>query len=179
MIVDQELLEKIDELNAIHEAGHAVMAALTSTLIHTVVSPMPTLDDHDRFGYVLRSLSANEWSEVLIGLAGPGAEVIHRQNATWTDVFRSAGRRDWRRAQRRLIMMSDQLNEPRRSLIAQAKSEVLQRLRGNWDWVKAVATALQSERYLTGEQILSLRPVTADTEQHQSRGERQSIGEPA
>ena len=65
--------ERLDECNAVHEAGHAVVALLLNVPVHFVHLNLP---DPDRGAGRCYRMKADPESAILIGFAGVGAELI-------------------------------------------------------------------------------------------------------
>jgi hypothetical protein len=144
--------ERLDRLNAVHEAGHAVMTLLTGTPLGFVRLGHP--DDPDSFGGNHRANCYEPEDEVLIRFAGVGAELVERNERCWSLLFRSSGGEDWMGAQRYI----DALDGGRRACILTTKTKVLTLLHENWPWVQAVADELQLSRFVMGAAVEALRP---------------------
>lgn len=149
--------QRIQRLNAIHEAGHAVMTLLTGTPLVCVRLGHP--DDPDGFGGSYRSNCHEAEAEVLIRFAGVGAELIERNERCWSFRFRSSGREDWRDVQRYI----DVLDGDRKACIRTMQTKVVKMLREHWPWVQAVADELQRSGVVPGACIEALRPDAAIT----------------
>jgi hypothetical protein len=145
--------QRLDRLNAIHEAGHAVMTLLTSTPLGCVSLGPP--DVSGNFGGNRRAICEDPACEVVIRFAGVGAELIERNENCWSFLFRSSGRSDWKGAQSYIGLQGGDV----RACISNAKTEVLKLLRGHWQWVESVADELQRSRFVMGAQVEVLRPL--------------------
>jgi hypothetical protein len=77
-----KVYELLDEVNAIHEAGHAVMALLLGVPLGYVQLNHPSYDGGNGFGCCARGDATNCEAEVLIKFSGVGAELIHRKLGT-------------------------------------------------------------------------------------------------
>jgi hypothetical protein len=138
-----------DKCNAIHEAGHAVMALLLGVPLCRVWLS----EDNDGFGGCAHLIRDCE-TEVLIKFAGAGAELILRGFGGWSILFASSGRGDWREAQ---FYLRD-IGGNHKALVRDTKSRVTQLLRDNWSWVLAVSQKLREKRYLEGCEVAALAP---------------------
>jgi hypothetical protein len=147
----QELEALVDEANAIHESGHAVITLLLGITLHYVWLNDPS--GGEEFGECARLDAPDYESEILIEFAGVGTELIHRKmGRRWSFLFASLGRGDWREAQWRLERMGGN----RKALVRVAKSRVTQLLEDNWSWVLAVSQRLRKKRYLSGAEVAAL-----------------------
>jgi len=95
----ERIYELLDEINAIHEAGHAVVTILVGVSLGCVELVHPSQDVGDEFGRCYRGITTDSETEVLIKFAGVGAELIHRNKGEkWSSPFASSGRGDWQAA---------------------------------------------------------------------------------
>jgi hypothetical protein len=140
--------ELLDEVNSIHEAGHAVVAVLLGVEVFYVLSPFPSTA-YD-LGECSRSSNVSDEDDVLIKFAGAGAEVMHRK-ITWTMAFRSAAGGDWKASQEAIDRLT--LVLPRKQVVKNAKARVIALLTTHWATVLAVAAALREKRRLSGEEV--------------------------
>ena len=147
-----ELKQKLEIINSLHEAGHAVVTILVGTQLLQVQLHAPNWDDD--FGYCMRGQAPDDMSELLIRFAGEGAELVHLNDKCWSFLFRSSGRGDWKDASSYI----ERIGGDRRAVIKQAKVAAINLLKENWAWVVAVADELRKQRYLTGEQVCALEP---------------------
>jgi hypothetical protein len=150
--MDSKRCEIYDEHNSIHESGHAVVALLTGTALGYVELSDPS-DFHGNTGGCHRGAAPDVEAEVLIKLAGVGAELIFREmGLAWTFLFESSGRGDWKDLQPFLNQMAGD----RKKNLRAAKANVARMLRENWGWVLAVAERLREQRFLLGRELLAL-----------------------
>jgi hypothetical protein len=146
----QDFHARLDELNAIHEAGHAVVALLLGTTLCYVQLNHPSQDGGNGFGRCARLAARDCESEVLIKFAGVGAELIHRKmRGAWSLLFSGSGKGDWREARLQLNSMCGN----RKALVKAAKSRVTNILEDNWGWVIATSQQLREKRCLTGVEV--------------------------
>jgi hypothetical protein len=151
------LLELVDRINALHEAGYAVMVVLTGGTVG-FVRTVTSADTPGDFGCTYSSGPSASEKRLVVVLAGVGAELIARTGWSWLAAFRSAGRGDWQSAQSLL----DEIGGNRRAVIREAKAAVTRLLTENWDWISAVAGLLEKERHFSGEQVAACKPVSAN-----------------
>jgi len=152
----ERIYELLDEINAIHEAGHAVVTILVGVSLGCVELVHPSQDVGDEFGRCYRGITTDSETEVLIKFAGVGAELIHRNKGEkWSSPFASSGRGDWQAAKPYL----DANGDNRRAAVKSAKSKVTQLLRDNWSWVLAVSSLLREKRFLFGSEVAALAAV--------------------
>jgi hypothetical protein len=150
-------MELIDHMNALHEAGHAVMVVLTGGTVRFVYLADPAGAFSD-IGCTKSSEESDPEKRILTVFAGIGAELIHREAAYWSTLFEGVGRGDWRNAQPLLR----EIGGNRRQIIGETKAEVTRLLSENWEWVNEVATLLQKERHINGEQVEACKPTKAE-----------------
>jgi hypothetical protein len=141
--------ELLDELNRIHEAGHAVVAVRLGVEVFEVFSPFPSSTEYD-LGGCARSSNVSDEDDLLIRFAGAGAEVIFRK-VSWTMAFRSAAGGDWKASQEVIDELA--LLEPRKQVVKKAKARVIALLTEQWENVLAVAAALRDRRRLSGGEL--------------------------
>lgn len=147
----------LDEVHAIHEAGHAVLALMLGGTVESI-------QFHDDYAWngsaaVARCfVSHNDpEAEALINLAGAGAEILFRDNCTWSQVLESTGRGDWKKAKEAIDMMARcSCTGDRRQAVKECKTKVINLLTQHWSKVLAVATALRKKRYLSGKDVQSI-----------------------
>ena len=123
----KELKQRLEILDSLHEASHAVMALLVGASVVEV-----RLRDSK---LCQRGPAHDDLSEVLIKFAGVGGELIHFNDEDWSFRFRSSGRGDWRDAGPYI----ERIGGDRRAVIKQTKAAVTRLLTENWVWVVAVA----------------------------------------
>jgi|ERR1039458_2405393 hypothetical protein len=150
--MDANLQQKLEIMNSLHEAGHAVMALLVGAYV--VEIQIHSANRAGGFGYCKRSPAPDDMSELLITFAGVGAELVHRNDICWSFLFRSSGRGDWKDAASSI----ERIGGDRRAVIKKAKASVICLLTENWEWVVAVADKLREHRSLTGEDVWDLNP---------------------
>jgi hypothetical protein len=150
---DHDFYELLDELNAFHEAGHAVMTLLMAVPLGYVQLMTHPSQDGNGFGRTARRKAEDPESEVLIKFAGVGAELIHRKGGMqWSWLFEGTGKSDWQKAQPYLNALEGSC----RAAVKNVKAKVAQLLRDNWSWVSVVASRLRERRYLTGAEVAEL-----------------------
>jgi hypothetical protein len=147
----------LDEINSIHESGHVVIALLTGTTLGYVELSDPS-GFYGNTGGCHRGAAPDVEAEVLIKLAGVGAELIFREmGQAWTFLFESSGTGDWKDLQPFLNRMAGD----RKKNLRAAKAKVTRFLLENWEWVVAVAERLRENRFLMSPEVESLRPMKA------------------
>jgi len=152
-----DLYTTLDELDSIHEAAHAVLTvALMGASFHCVELPYPTSAGSGG-GRSRRFDRGDDSTALIIGMAGAGAEILHRPDIgwSWTSRFQSSARGDWKLAQEKINRLA--LNGDRKQVIKDAKAKTLTYLAGHWDWVLSVASALRKYRYLGYHEVVILR----------------------
>jgi hypothetical protein len=145
--------EHLDEYNAIHEAGHAVVTLLLGVFLDCVRLMTHPREDGNGHGRCARGNTKDSEDEVLIKFAGVGAELIHgNKGMQWSWLFRGTGKSDWNGAQ---SYLSD-IGGNRRAVVRNAKLKVTRLLQENWGWVLAVSHRLRDKRYLSGAEVAAL-----------------------
>jgi len=142
-----------DEMGSIHEASHAVMSVLVGS---SVVGVWLEGRGSNYVGFCESTIATAPQDEVAIKFAGVCGELIETQQSCWSICFRDSGRSDWRSSQ----VSIDHIGGDRRKAIREAKATRLDRLTQHWPWVLAVAHKLRETRYLCGDEVLALRPIS-------------------
>lgn len=132
----------MDYWNCLHESGHAIVAHHNDVLVFTEVGD----DVHGDLGTTRRTWLP-DWQTLTCQLAGAGAEVRAR-GITWTFAFSSAASGDWENAQVTIDRIVRSTGATRRSVVADAKKNVLAFLGMHWYELLAIAHTLQDERHL-------------------------------
>lgn len=150
-----EFDDALDKVNAIHEAGHAIMTLLTGEALGFMELKHPSEDGWGQGRSARRGPALTPENEVLIKFAGVGAELIYRNmGSAWSYLFRDVGKLDWEKAQPYLRKIEGN----RKAVLKNLKSKVIQMLKENWDWVLAVAKKLREKRRLSGAEVEALAP---------------------
>lgn len=149
----------LDEMNSIHEAGHAVITYVLDAGFIDVMINDPA-DERWGIGRSLRCGAVNTKDELTIILAGAGAELMHMQSqqlgSTWSERFRSAARKDWKEAQNHIQFLSILQHTTRRLITKEAKNTTLALLKDNWKLVLDVARLLREKRVVTNADIAAI-----------------------
>lgn len=149
-----------DEIDAYHEAGHVVMAYHLGCRIDSVtISPDrddgPARHGDTQIAWNLQAMGQREFSEkaILVALAGPVAEMLHRQESVPID-SEVEWAHDWQlatRAATALITSEAQRNTYLDKVTAQVVTYFDQEL--TWAALGALVDNLVAHETLDGEQV--------------------------
>jgi hypothetical protein len=144
-----------------HEAAHAVVAMILNVpVVYATLRPRYDDSGHVEHGKTFREMTIA--SALLIALAGPAAQ--HRvfpltRLCEEDGVYDSMSRFDMELARSLLGAQhgSDYISERVTVELARWRQRADLEVNRHWAWIARVATALQQQRHLSGDEIASLR----------------------